>query len=102
MRRARGCGGRFLTTKKIHSTAATNNKDTVTSDHKNVSPNLSGSADSISGCSSEIVNSASNGNKDYSCLHGFEFELSGYQSLSGDNRGNQGDFSRVPRPLTIK
>ncbi|KAF7819014.1 nuclear transcription factor Y subunit A-1-like [Senna tora] len=101
MRRARGCGGRFLTTKKSDGTAskaATSKKDTVNSDHNMVPPNLSGIDVSTSAPQPER-NSSSNGNVHYSHLQGFE--LSGFQPLSAD-RGNQGDFSGVRRALTIK
>ncbi|KAI9080806.1 hypothetical protein K1719_037319 [Acacia pycnantha] len=100
LRRARGCGGRFLTTKKVDGTAANTankNQDTVSSYHKGMSLNLPAIADSNSG-SREILSShqsdmhsSSNGNNNYySQVQGLE--LSGYRPLSTGAR----------RALTIK
>ncbi|XP_028774476.1 nuclear transcription factor Y subunit A-7 isoform X2 [Neltuma alba] len=108
LRRARGCGGRFLTTKKADGPAANTankNQETISSDPKGTSPNLSAIADSNSG-SREIFNSPqsdvhsrSNGSNYYSHIQGSE--LSGYQPLSSD-RGSRKDFSGACRALSIK
>ena len=121
MRRARGCGGRFLTTKKPDNTAAKSctDKHTVGSQHKTMSPNnLSGIADSTSNSPEILLNppapkmhSISNGNNNsYSQVQ--EFELPGYLSFSGDVREHEGNhlvlkserfnFNGVRRALTIK
>ena len=111
LRRARGCGGRFLTTKKADgntANTANKNQDTVSSDHRDMmmSLNLPAIADSnsgsqkISNSNQSNVHSTSNGhNNYYSHVHGFE--LPGYQPLSSDS-GNIREFSGTPRALTIK
>ncbi|KAI4300768.1 hypothetical protein L6164_034106 [Bauhinia variegata] len=114
MRRPRGCGGRFVATKKLDASAAntaTCSKQSVTSDHRTVYSNSStGTVDSsytshLQELHQSMMNSSSSSNNHYSHIQGF------HQSLSGDttNRGNFSrqqskslDFTGICRELFIK
>lgn len=121
MRRARGCGGRFLNTKKLenNSTAAnttvqkgtTNSGATISLNTKSLSSNFSENADSSSEHCEAIqprhmeemhqtskAYSDNNGNNFY--LNHQGFQLSMYQ-FSGDSRLEGRDFSTKQRDRLI-
>ncbi|KAJ7976806.1 Nuclear transcription factor Y subunit A [Quillaja saponaria] len=114
MKRARGCGGRFLKTKESNNTLTNTKPDKAIASSgatvsnigsKPVSPNFSGNADSSSGprevlepqvkeMHKQKMYSSSNSNNCYSLLQGFR--LSGYHSLSGNMR-DEVDYSGQQR-----